>query len=62
MCKIPFSVVAMIEKMQKDFLWLGFGEGKRDHLISWLQRRISVQEHFFEKYGPLIRGVIVEIS
>ena len=24
-----------IEKMQRDFLWSGIGEGKKDHLISW---------------------------
>ena len=33
--KIPASVVAKIERLQRDFLWLGVGEGKRDHLVSW---------------------------
>ena len=33
--KIPTSVAAKIEILQRDFLWLGVGEGKRDHLVSW---------------------------
>ncbi|KAJ9703126.1 hypothetical protein PVL29_004763 [Vitis rotundifolia] len=33
--KIPASVVAKIEKLQRDFLWSGVGEGKRDHLVRW---------------------------
>ena len=33
--KNPASVAAKIERLQRDFLWLGVGEGKRDHLISW---------------------------
>ncbi|KAJ9687808.1 hypothetical protein PVL29_013851 [Vitis rotundifolia] len=33
--KIPVSVAARIERMQRDFLWSGVGEGKRDHLVSW---------------------------
>ncbi|KAJ9691309.1 hypothetical protein PVL29_013479 [Vitis rotundifolia] len=33
--KIPASVAAKIERMQRDFLWSGIGEGKRDHLVSW---------------------------
>ncbi|RVW97057.1 putative ribonuclease H protein [Vitis vinifera] len=33
--KIPASVVAKIERLQRDFLWLGVGEGKRNHLVSW---------------------------
>ena len=32
--KILASIASRIEKMQKEFLWLGFGEGKRDHLVS----------------------------
>ena len=32
---IPTSIVLKIEKMQRDFLWLGSGEGKKDHLIKW---------------------------
>ena len=24
-----------IERLQRDFLWSGIGEGKRDHLVSW---------------------------
>ncbi|RVW36866.1 LINE-1 retrotransposable element ORF2 protein [Vitis vinifera] len=32
---IPASVAAKIEKMQRDFLWSGVGEGKRDHLVNW---------------------------
>ena len=31
--KIPASVVAKIERLQRDFLWSGVGEGKRDHLL-----------------------------
>ncbi|KAJ9678120.1 hypothetical protein PVL29_022881 [Vitis rotundifolia] len=33
--KIPASVAARIERMQRDFLWSRVGEGKRDHLVSW---------------------------
>ena len=33
--KIPTSVAAKIERLQRDFLWSGIGEGKRDHLVSW---------------------------
>ena len=33
--KIPASVAAKIERLQRDFLWSGVGKGKRDHLISW---------------------------
>ena len=33
--KIPASVVAKIERLQRNFLWLGVGEGKRDYLVSW---------------------------
>ncbi|RVW83230.1 hypothetical protein CK203_039628 [Vitis vinifera] len=33
--KIPASVAAKIERLQRDFLWLGVGEGKRDHLVRW---------------------------
>ncbi|RVW58950.1 Retrovirus-related Pol polyprotein from transposon RE1 [Vitis vinifera] len=30
-----FRGASKIEKMQRDFLWSGAGEGKRDHLIRW---------------------------
>ena len=33
--KLPASVAAKIERLQKDFLWSGIGESKRDHLVSW---------------------------
>ncbi|RVW33139.1 putative ribonuclease H protein [Vitis vinifera] len=33
--KIPASVAAKVERMQRDFLWSGVGEGKRDHLVRW---------------------------
>ena len=29
--KVPTSVVTKLEKLQRDFLWLGTGEGKKDH-------------------------------
>ncbi|RVW81741.1 LINE-1 retrotransposable element ORF2 protein [Vitis vinifera] len=32
---IPASVAAKIERLQRDFLWSGVGEGKRDHLVRW---------------------------
>ena len=28
-------MAAKIERLQRDFLWSGVGEGKRDHLVSW---------------------------
>ncbi|CBI18251.3 unnamed protein product, partial [Vitis vinifera] len=33
--KIPALVAAKIERLQRDFLWSGVGEGKRDYLVSW---------------------------
>ena len=33
--KIPVSIVSEIGKLQRDFLWFGAGEGKKDHLIRW---------------------------
>ena len=33
--KIPASMAIKIERLQRDFLWSGVGECKRDHLISW---------------------------
>ena len=33
--KVPISIALRIEKLQKDFFWSGFGEGKRDHLVNW---------------------------
>ncbi|RVX06522.1 Protein SWEETIE [Vitis vinifera] len=33
--KIPSSIASKIEKLQRDFLWSGAGEGKKDHLIRW---------------------------
>ncbi|KAJ9709801.1 hypothetical protein PVL29_001319 [Vitis rotundifolia] len=33
--KIPASVAAKIERLQRDFLWSRIGEGKRDHLVRW---------------------------
>ena len=33
--KIPATVAAKIERLQRDFLLSGVGECKRDHLISW---------------------------
>ncbi|RVW41560.1 putative ribonuclease H protein [Vitis vinifera] len=33
--KIPVSIASKIKKMQKDFLWSGAGEGKKDHFIRW---------------------------
>ena len=33
--KIPVSIASKIEKMQRDFLWSGAGEGKKDYLIRW---------------------------
>ncbi|RVW62473.1 putative mitochondrial protein [Vitis vinifera] len=32
---IPASVAAKIKRIQRDFLWSGVGEGKRDHLVRW---------------------------
>ena len=33
--KIPASVAIKLEKLQRDFLWLGLGEDKKDHFLSW---------------------------
>ncbi|RVW99862.1 Transposon TX1 uncharacterized 149 kDa protein [Vitis vinifera] len=33
--KIPASIASKIEKMQRNFLWSGAGEGKKDHLVRW---------------------------
>ena len=33
--KILASIASKIEKMQKDFLWSGAGEEKKDHFIRW---------------------------
>ncbi|RVW80770.1 putative ribonuclease H protein [Vitis vinifera] len=35
--KIPASIASRIEKMQRDFLWSRYKEGKKDHLINWGQ-------------------------
>ena len=34
---IPSSVALCIDKIQRDFLWGGIGEGKKFHLINWHQ-------------------------
>ena len=33
--KILASVAIMLKKLQRDFLWLGIGEDKKDHFLSW---------------------------
>ncbi|WJZ97307.1 hypothetical protein VitviT2T_015918 [Vitis vinifera] len=33
--KLPASVAAKIERLQRDFLWSGIGEGKKDHLVRY---------------------------
>ncbi|RVW72587.1 hypothetical protein VitviT2T_011580 [Vitis vinifera] len=33
--KLPASIAAKIERLQRDFLWSGIGEGKKDHLVRW---------------------------
>jgi exonuclease III len=34
---IPASVALRIDKIQRDFLWGGMGEGKKFHLVNWSQ-------------------------
>ena len=34
---IPRSVALRIDKIQRDFLWDGIGEGKKFHLVNWNQ-------------------------
>uniref|UniRef100_A0A2N9GA24 Reverse transcriptase domain-containing protein n=1 Tax=Fagus sylvatica TaxID=28930 RepID=A0A2N9GA24_FAGSY len=34
---IPVSVALRIDKIQRDFLWGGMGEGKKFHLVNWSQ-------------------------
>ncbi|RVW71406.1 Uridylate kinase [Vitis vinifera] len=33
--RLDVSIASKIEKLQRDFLWFGVGEGKKDHLIRW---------------------------
>ena len=33
--RIVVSMAKRLEKLQRDFLWLGIREGKKDHLLSW---------------------------
>ena len=33
--KVPTLVVSKLEKLLREFLWSGTGEGKKDHLLSW---------------------------
>ena len=33
--KVLVLVATKLEKLQRDFLWLGTGEGRKDHLLSW---------------------------
>ena len=35
MFKIPSLVALKTKKLQRYFLWSGFEEQKRDHLVSW---------------------------
>ena len=34
---IPVAVASRIDKIQRDFLWGGLGEGKKFHLVNWSQ-------------------------
>jgi hypothetical protein len=34
---IPVAVASRIDKIQRDFLWGGMGEGKKFHLVKWSQ-------------------------
>uniref|UniRef100_A0A2N9JAL9 Reverse transcriptase domain-containing protein n=1 Tax=Fagus sylvatica TaxID=28930 RepID=A0A2N9JAL9_FAGSY len=34
---IPVKVASRIDKIQRDFLWGGMGEGKKFHLVNWAQ-------------------------
>ncbi|RVX02255.1 NAD-dependent malic enzyme 62 kDa isoform, mitochondrial [Vitis vinifera] len=33
--RLDVSIASKIEKMQRNFLWSGAGEGKKDHLVRW---------------------------
>ena len=33
--RIPVLVAKRLEKLQRDFLWSGVGEGKKDDLLRW---------------------------
>ena len=56
-----------IERLQRDFLWSGAEECKRDHLISWnivckpKARGIGVREDFSKKFHSF-REMVVEVS
>ncbi|RVW87592.1 putative ribonuclease H protein [Vitis vinifera] len=51
--KIPASIASKIEKMHKNFLWSGAGEGKKDHLVRWEGNGFG---------GSLEKGVVFGIS
>ena len=66
--KIPTSVAAKIERVQRDFLWSGVGEGKRDYLISWdvvcklkVKGGLGFGKIFF-KESHSFREMVVEVS
>ena len=33
--KVPTSIALRIKKLQREFLWLSYEKGKRDHLVNW---------------------------
>ena len=68
--KIPASMAAKIERLQRDFLWSGVGECKRDHLISWdVVCKSKAKEGLgfrvwedFSKESRSFREMIVQVS
>ncbi|RVX07806.1 hypothetical protein CK203_021931 [Vitis vinifera] len=58
--KIPALVAAKIERLQRDFLWSGVGEGKRDHLLDGhivvLGRPLHKSPKSFSKFTRFVVG------
>ena len=55
-----------IERLQRDFLWSGVGEGKRDHLVCWdvvcnPKAKGGLIWEDFSKESRSLREMVVEV-